>query len=270
MRHDEAMNAVPSHHPRPAGPSVSEVTNTLRAAASVPGMDRQFIEHNRIVERYISGLLPPRGAVDFERFCAEHPELLEELGLPERVNAGLRLMEAGGLPEPWREKPRPWWSKLPAVASIAGAALILAITAAVLGSSVSQRNARIATLQKQVIERPLLPATSTRPVILVPSRNGPVEKPALTIGGAVTELADFKVDMSWSKFTAFRVLIDRQGQGRVAAISNLNKDSNGHLRIALNSSALGPGSYNLTMDGLTWKGDPVEQAWISFEIGSSR
>ena len=30
-------------------------------------MDREFIEKNQIVERYLTGKLPPRGVTDFER-----------------------------------------------------------------------------------------------------------------------------------------------------------------------------------------------------------
>src|SRR5207302_990491 len=77
------------------------------APTTSPPMDRDFIARNQIVERYLSGRLPLKGATDFERFCREHPELLDEIGLPERVNAGLRLLEASGKPEPWQESARP-------------------------------------------------------------------------------------------------------------------------------------------------------------------
>ena len=36
-------------------------------------MDRDFIARNQIVERYLSGRLPIKGATDFERFCKEKP-----------------------------------------------------------------------------------------------------------------------------------------------------------------------------------------------------
>src|SRR5580658_10338110 len=71
------------------------------AGGATPLMDREFIARNQIVERYLAGKLPIKGATDFERFCREEPELLDEIGLPERVNAGLRLLEASGKPEPW-------------------------------------------------------------------------------------------------------------------------------------------------------------------------
>ena len=60
--------------------------------------------------------------------------------------------------------------------------------------------------------------------------------------------------------------IDRIDQGRVGVITNLAKDSNGHLRIALNSSALGPGNYQLTIEGLNWRADPEPDSWITIGI----
>ena len=51
-----------------------------------------------------------------------------------------------------------------------------------------------------------------------------------------------------------------------AILHNLVKDSNGHLRIALNSSALGPGNYQFTIEGLTWRGETVPDAWVTIGI----
>ena len=115
-------------------------------------------------------------------------------------------------------------------------------------------------------ERALDPATSTREIRLLPSRSGASNTPAITIGGGGAQLADFKIDESRSPYRSFRVTIDRIDQGRVGAITNLTKDSNGHLRIALNSSALGPGNYQLTIEGLNWRGDPEPDSWITIGV----
>jgi hypothetical protein len=79
-------------------------------------------------------------------------------------------------------------------------------------------------------------------------------------------MAEFKHDLSWSSYSNFRITIDRVDQGRVAVLNNLAKDSNGHVRIALNSSALGPGEYQVMLEGLDWRGSPVPQAWSSFTV----
>ena len=237
------------------------------SSAAAGTMDRDFIARNQIVERYLCGKLPVKGATDFERFCHDHPELLDELGLPERVNAGLRLLEASGKPEPWQEAPKKIWEKPQLAIGLAAGLLIALIVLAVLASGGSNKSRTIAKLEKQVAEQPLEPATSTRTIRLLPSRVGTSETPAVVIGGGGgTQLADLKIDMSHSAFRAFRVTIDRVDQGRVAILHNLLKDSNGHVRIALNSSALGPGSYQLTLEGITWRGEAVPDAWVTIGI----
>jgi hypothetical protein len=237
------------------------------AAPAAPVMDRDFIARNQIVERYISGRLPIKGATEFERFCAEHPELLDELGLPERVNAGLRLLEAAGKPEPWQEEPKKFWEKPQILVALAAAVLALVIALGAVWSGSSGKTNQINALKKRVTEQPLEAATSTRTIRLEPSYKGASNSPAVVIGNiGETQLADLKFDLSRSAYRGFRITIDRIDQGRVAILNNLLKDSNGHVRISLNSSALGPGNYQFTIEGLTWKGDPVPEAWITIGV----
>jgi hypothetical protein len=229
-------------------------------------MNREFILRNQIAERYISGRLPLRGAQEFERYCTEHPDLIDEIGLPERVHAGLRLLEAGGVALPWDEKPQLWWQKLPALIAVASVALFAFIVAAVMAGKISARDATIHQLQDRVTEQPIEPATSTRNVKLMPSRTAPSRRAAVTLGGGPAQMADLKIDMSWSKFTAFRVTIDRQDQGRVAVFNYMLRDSNGDLRLAFNDSALGPGIYQFAIEGLSLRGVPEAQAWITVAV----
>lgn len=229
-------------------------------------MDRDFIARNQIVERYLSGRLPLKSATEFERFCRDNPEILDELGLPERVNAGLRLLDASGKPEPWQENKQPFWQKAQVTIGLAAAVIVLAGALWYSMNNSAAQAQRITKLQSQAAERPLDPATSTREIRLLPSREGGSNTPAITIGGGAAQLVDFKIDESRSPYKVFRVTIDRIDQGRVAVISDLGKDSNGHLRIALNSSALGPGNYQLTIEGLTWRGEAEPDSWITIGI----
>jgi len=234
-------------------------------------MDRDFIARNQVVERYLSGRLPIKGATDFESFCREHPELLDELGIPERVNAALRLLEASGKPEPWAEPRKPFWQKLEIVIGLLAATLILAAALAIVANGSSQKTRRIAALQQVATERPLDPATSTRDIHLLPSRDGASDSPAITIGGGSdAELADFRIDESRSPYRLFRITIDRINQGRVGVIDHIAKDSDGNLRIALNSSALGPGDYQLTIEALNWQGQPLPDSWVTIGVQATQ
>src|ERR1700741_3220974 len=87
----------------------SGVNKAPEAGTPAPAMDREFIIKNQIVERYLAGRLPPKGVTDFEKLIRSRPQLIEELGLAEKVNAGLRLLDAAGIAEPWAEKPKTFW-----------------------------------------------------------------------------------------------------------------------------------------------------------------
>ncbi len=256
----------PVYVPPAPAPAATSTPQAMPVVPQSKPMDREFILRNQIPERYLAGRLPIRGAQDFERFCREHPELIDELGLATRVHAGLRLLEAGGVAAPWEAVPRKWWEKLPALIALVVLAAAATIAAVVMGSHLAGRDATIASLQQRVLEQPLEPATSTRTVRLVPSRTAPSRRAAIVVGSGGAQIADLKIDMSWSKFTAFRVILDRQDQGRVALLNYMLRDSNGDLRLSLNSSAFGPGIYEFAIEGLTLHGDAVAQAWVTIGI----
>jgi hypothetical protein len=263
----EKARAAPAAAPPPVTTPAAQAA-AQAAAAGVParGMDRDFIARNQVVERYISGKLPIKAATDFERYCKEHPKLLDEMGLPERVNAGLRLLEASGKPEPWQEAAKPVWQQPAVVFGIVGLAAALALALAFVAMSSSGKTHKILELQRQVTDRTLDAATSTRVIRLMPSRSGASSSPAITIGGGEAQLVDFRIDESRSPYKDFRVTIDRVDQGRVMVIDNLTKDSNGHLRVAVNSSAFGPGNYQLTIEGLTMRLEPQPDSWVTIGI----
>jgi hypothetical protein len=230
-------------------------------------MDRDFIARNQIVERYLSGRLPIKGATDFERFCKENPSVLDELGLPERVNAGLRLLEAAGKPEPWQEPPKQFWQKPLVPIALTATVVALALALGTVWNASTAKDHRLAKLEKQSHDQPLEPARKTTVIRVLPSYSGSSNTPAASIGTTgEAQLADVKLDLSRSQYRTFRVTIDRIDQGRVAVLHNLMKDSNGHVRIMLNTTALGPGNYQLSIDGMTWKGEPIPEAWVTLGL----
>lgn len=229
-------------------------------------MDRDFILQHQIVERYLGGRLPIKGAKDFEHFCKQHPELLDEIGLGERINSALRLLESGGRPQPWEERAPRWWAQLPVLIALCGVSAALAITALWTTGKLSSERSRSQSLEQQLAAQALDPAQSTRRVNVIPNRTAPSTQSLAHIGGPTAEFADLYIDLSWSRYNTFTVTVDRIDQGRVAILHNLARDSNGNLHLAMNSSALGPGDYELTIEGLTWSGQPVSQAWATISI----
>jgi len=247
----------------------SSGVNQAPAAAAAPGtpapvMDREFIIKNQIVERYLAGRLPPKGVTDFERLIRSRPQLIEELGLPDRVNAGLRLLDAAGIAEPWSEKPKKFWEKPAFTMGAAGLAAVALIGCLVLGMQVSSRDATIAKQKAENMERAIAPSTGKRTIIVGVARNGPPVQPTLSINYG--QFAEMKVDVSWSRYTSFKVSIDRVNQGRVAVLDGVEKDSNGHLRLSLNAGAFGPGDYMVAVEGLTMRRESVPIGWFRIAI----
>ena len=248
-------------------PSRIESSGVNRApapSAPAPAMDREFIIKNQIVERYLAGRLPPKGVTDFERLIRSRPELIEELGLADKVNAGLRLLDAAGVAEPWAEKPKKFWENTAFTFGAAGLAVAALIACAVLELQISSRDAKIAKLTRDVQERPIAPSTLKRTILVGVARNGPPASATLTIGTG--EFAELKADLSWTRYNLFRVSIDRVNQGRVAELDGVTKDSNGHVRIALNAGAFGPGDYMVTLEGLNMRRERLPVAWYRVAV----
>jgi hypothetical protein len=80
------------------------------------------------------------------------------------------------------------------------------------------------------------------------------------------EMTELKIELTQTKYTLFRVKVDRIDQGRVAVLENMLKDSNGHLRLQLNPSAVGPGDYMLTIEGLNMRREALAVAWVRMSV----
>jgi hypothetical protein len=251
---------------RAAAPAAPRKMPNPETVAVPPVMDREFIARNRIVELYLSGGLPVRGATVFEQFCRENPQILDEIGLPERVHTALRLLEASGKPEPWQEKPKQFWQRPYVPAALSGLVLVLGIAILVLNRQLTDQTRKVTALHQQVIDQPVDAATATSSVDIQPTHAGPNAAIATIIGGSAAQMANIKIEMTHSDFRAFRVTIDRQNEGRVEVLNNLIKDSNGELGFSLNTSALGAGLYPMTIEGLDWRGDPQPDSWAALSI----
>jgi hypothetical protein len=260
--------ARPTASPAPAAPTPAPARKMPNPeSVAVPSvMDRDYITRNRIVELYLSGSLPIRGATAFERFCQENPQILDEIGLAERIHAGLKLLQVSGTPEPWQEKPKRLWEQPYVLAVLSALVLVLGVGMLVLNSHLSDQTRKVTALQKLVTEQPIDAAGGTASVDIDPSRSGPSPLVQATIGGSSAQLVSIRINATRSDFRAFRITIDRVNQGRVAVLNNLIKDSNGELGFSLNSSALGAGLYQLTIEGLDWRGDPQPDSWTVIAI----
>jgi hypothetical protein len=230
-------------------------------------MDKAFIEKNQIVERYLAGKLPFKGRQDFERFCRENPEILDGQ-FSDAVHAAVRLLEASGKQKEWHDEKKVDWWRHPAIffAPIVVAALLLVWITYLLDGNGDLKQ-QVATLEKRLDQGPLRPPGVTRTVRIVPERAGPTSRAALAIQlGERPEFIEMRVDVSFAKQNAFRITIDKKDQARAGTIHNLVRDSNGVLRLTLNTSGLHPGDYKVAVEGVTMRGTLVPVAWFTVRV----
>jgi hypothetical protein len=75
------------------------------------------------------------------------------------------------------------------------------------------------------------------------------------------------IDLGYTnKQMQFRMLVDKQDQGRALVLENLLKDSNGELRMTLNSTGLAAGIYNARIEALPPRGIPIPIGWIILQV----
>lgn len=78
---------------------------------------------------------------------------------------------------------------------------------------------------------------------------------------------DVHIDLGYTqKLQQFRMFVDKKEQGRALVLNNLLKDSNGELRITLNSTGLSAGIYTVRIEALPPRGIPLAIGWLIIEV----
>jgi hypothetical protein len=232
-----------------------------------PRFDRKFIEDHKLVERYLEGKLPFRGARDLESWCRDHPDYLNELKLSERAHSSLKLLEASGQPQDLREPQPPWWKHFYVLIGLAAVtALSLLAFWALLGKYVLLRGELEDTRSRMTQGTLVQPATASE-IRVAPDRAPGIDKAKITLSRTAPQLMDVHVDLNYTnKLTQFRMVVDKKDQGRALILNNLLKDSNGELRITLNSTGLAAGVYNVRIEALPFHGSPLPMGWLILEV----
>jgi hypothetical protein len=233
-----------------------------------PRFDRKFIEDHRLVERYLENQLPFKGARDLEQWCREHPEYLNELKLSERAQASLKLLEASGRPQDLGE-PKPLWWKSTYVLIGLGAVTFLCLVAfwSLAGKYYFLEGKLEDT--KRVMSQGSLVQPATKKTILVSPDHAPgINRARIKLSRAAPLLMDVHIDLGYTQtLTEFRLFVDKKDQGRALVLNNLLKDSNGELRVTLNSTGLSAGIYTVRIEALApQRGAPIPIGWLILDV----
>ncbi len=254
-------------------------------------MDRKYIQNEHIVDRYLAGELTVREARDFEKYCLEHPAFLNELPIPVRLKARLARRpvaesETGMFPaipssaaraalevneegfdaeeeeEKWERSSgsnRGGGRMLPMLLALGLIAAIGGLVAyGIYAGSLSEK---ILTLQREMKVTQMQAPAGKQSHRLRLAGSQP-QQATLALGWMQPpQLLELSVDASQVSFTTFQITIDKVDGGRVMQIRRIARDSNKQVLFALNSSAFGPGEYDLKIEGYTWRGQLQPFGW---------
>ncbi len=252
-------------------------------------MDRTYIESQQIVARYLSGDLSVREARQFEKYCLENPEWVNSQPIPVRLKAKMTrkpgeeldaadlasmpsnvAIEAAQLDSEddddenelageygaLQPKARRWIKLLSIALAVAVAGMAGAIYYA--NSISKQLNAAKTTAKEYRLRAP----GNTREY-RVKLTAAPPSGPTVSVGWPeFPELIDLRVDLSESPYNAFLITVSSVSAGHIMQIRRVARDSNGELRLNVNSSSFGPGEFDLKFEGYTWRGDTMPVGWL--------
>lgn len=256
-------------------------------------MDRQYIENEHIVERYLAGELTVREAREFEKYCLDHPQFLNSLPIPVRLKTRLAkrprddsetgvfqaipsgathaVMEAaddGFDPEEERQFAH---SRSEGGGRMIVIALAIALAAALGGLVMYAMRAgsleeRLAEVQRATKSVEMQPPGSIQRYRVQPVNAKPQEA-TLALGWLnPPQLLDLHIDVSKGKYTQFLITVDREDGTRVMILRRVTRDSNRELRLGLNSSAFGPGDYLMEIEGYNWRGQTETIGWVRLSL----
>lgn len=147
------------------------------------------------------------------------------------------------------ERP-PWWHDRRVALGTAGLVAILLIACTWLAISAGVARERMRLMEARAQQGFLEPPSTTRTVRVSADSGGSV-----ALGGGAPERLEIRIDARSNKFSQFRVSIQRNDGTAVLHFDRLARDTNGDLRLALNSTLLPPGVYSLRVEGFTWRGE---------------
>lgn len=257
-------------------------------------MDQQYIQEKRIVERYLSGDLTVREAREFEKFCLANPDVLQEMPIPVRLKARLSrgpradsetgmfptipssaaIAATEGFDEDEDEDDAPrlrrhggatskglMYALFAGIVALAGVTVIYGMRARDLAGELQQL--------RQSMQKTQLLAPSSVQTYKVLVENAPVPPTkSIHVGWPdPAQLLELHFDTSQHKYAQYQVTIQKRDDARLLVLRRVARDSNKDLRIALNSTAFGPGVYLFRIDGYTWRGqlEPVGTVSVDLE-----
>lgn len=154
-----------------------------------------------------------------------------------------------------------WWQdrRVAIAATAVITVLVIACTWLAIGGNAARQ--RLAFIESQAAEGFLVPPSTTRTTRVGLQSGGSVH-----LGGGPPERVEIRIDARSNRFNLFRVAIGRDDGTAILHFDRLQRDSNGELRFALNSTLLPPGSYRVRVEGFTWRGETTPLGTVAMTV----
>jgi hypothetical protein len=259
-------------------------------------MDRNYIQNEHIVDRYLAGELTVREAREFEQFCLENPQFLNQLPIPVRLKARLSrkpldVSETGMFPaipssatraalqvndegfdvEEEEEK----WERSSVPASGGNRLVVMglgiALVAAIGGLIAYRMHADSLSKQLQDTQQRIKVTEMQAPASVQKYRLNLVgskpAQPTLALGWMKPpQLLELTIDSTEERFATYQITVNKADGTFVMQLNRIARDSNKDVQFRLNSSAFGPGEYVLKVEGYTWKGQLQPVGWANIGL----
>jgi hypothetical protein len=187
---------------------------------------------------------------------------LDGLKLAERTAASLKLLEASGRPQDLGEPAPAWWKTTYVLIGLCVVTFLSLVAFwAILGKYVLLRG-ELADTRTQMRQGSLEQPATESTLRVSPDRAPGIDSSRINVSRSAPQLMDLHIDMSYSKSSQFRMIVDKKDQGRALILNNLLKDSNGDLRLTFNSTGLAAGIYNVRIEGMPFRGPSVAEGWL--------
>ena len=160
-----------------------------------------------------------------------------------------------------------WWQRpntVAGLATVAFACVVLAVAGKIAADRAGDRaDAAAAEMQKLTLRA----AASERALRIAPNPRSWSAAPDATIRWPdPPQLLELYLPVAYSSYTTFAVTVDKVNHGRAMVIERMMPDSNKELRLALNSSAFGPGEYRIRIEGYDWRGNRSDAGWVRLVV----
>jgi hypothetical protein len=213
-------------------------------------MDRNYIDDNHIVARYLADQLSDQEREAFEAYYLEHPDVVQEMEAAARFKVGLaQLKDSGELSKIL--KPRPWFRQERYQALAAGVAIIAIGAFLFINRSPSSQPTLVASATALVdrLGDPL-PTLGTYTILRTRSisYDTEIELPRAPQTIALRVLPEVESQPARYRITLSSIA-DDDSLREIAAIGSLSPDADGFVPAYLNSANLSRGRYQLTLSG---------------------